>query len=120
MYPSSGTLSDRILPTYESEYSAVSEFLDLPKFSSNDGRLGQIVIFVPHFNGRIGSLKITQDQLTVTIDTPRSFDDFVLDVDYSAEEVTKRTSKPFQSLTGTIDLEFVPTKLNRSSRRSEC
>jgi Caspase domain len=112
VYLSSGTLSDRVLPTYESEHAAVADFLDLPKFSSNDGRLGQIVIFVPNFNGRIGSLRISKDQLTVTIDTQRSFDDFILDVDYSAGDITKKVSKPISFLNETIDLNFVPTKLN--------
>lgn len=112
LYLSNDTLADRVLPTYESEYAAVADFMDLPKFSSNDGRLGQILIFVPNLNGRIGSLKLFGDQLTVAIDTTRSFDDFVLDVDYSAGEITKKISKPVQSLTETIDLEFEPTKLN--------
>ena len=112
LYLSGGTLSDRLLPTYESEHAAVADFLNLSNFSSHDGRLGQVLIFVPNYNGRIEALTISGSRLTVAINAARSFDDFALDVDYSTGEITKKVSNQIQSLTETIDLEFIPTKLN--------
>jgi hypothetical protein len=114
VYLSGDTLihADPELPTYQTEYAAVGEFLEFLSFSSHDGRIGHIQLFVPNFNGRIEKLSLTREALTIELKTIAPLSDLTLEVEYSKEATIRKQRMAPQSERETVSLEFSPTALN--------
>lgn len=113
-YLSGDTLihADPKLPTYGTEYAAVREFLDFPGFSSSDGRIGHILIFVPNLNGRIEKLTINETELQIELKTVVPLSDLTLDVEYGNRTETQKYGATLQSAKTTVPLDFLPTTIN--------
>src|SRR5262249_28767331 len=114
VYLSGATLihADPELPTYETEFAAVGEFLGFSNFSSHDGRIGHIILFLPNFNGRVAKLSLTHETLTIELTTSASLSDLTLEVEYSNGVVTRKRRMTPRSGKETVSVEFLPTTLN--------
>ncbi|HLJ91409.1 MAG TPA: hypothetical protein VKZ53_31710 [Candidatus Angelobacter sp.] len=114
VYLSGDTLihADPELPTFQSEYAAVGEFLDIPNFSSSDSRIGRIILFFPNFNGRIQKLSLSSEALTIELKTVVPLSDLTLDVEYSNGAGTRKHRLTPQYERETVAVEFSPTTLH--------
>ena len=110
---------DPFYPTYESEYQAINEFLNLGNFSYHDGRIGHLLVFVPNHNGRIERLHLCGNTLKIELTIPRSLDGLILDVEYSTERRIKKLSRNIDSLTQIVEFDFQPTKLSMWLKSSQ-
>ena len=114
VYLSGDTLihRDPELPTYETEFDAVGEFLGFPNFCSHDGRTGHILLFVPNFNGRIERLSLTENGLAIELRTAVPLGDLTLEVEYSNAAERRKHSITPGSQTEILPVDFSPTTLS--------
>lgn len=111
-YLTSETLLHPDLPTYDSEFAATADFLSLPNFSANDGRIGHIVLFFPSYNARIEKLDLESENLRVEVKTSIPVDKLVLELDWSNEHKKDRQRILLNSNVENVSLKFLPTILN--------
>ncbi len=114
VYLSGDTLihPDPELPTYQTEYAAVGEFLDFSTFSSSDSRIGHIILFLPNFNGRIQNLHLSPEALTIELKTVAPLGDLTLEVEYSNGARTRKHRMAPRSEREAVAVEFLPTALH--------
>lgn len=111
-YLTGETLLHPDLPTYDSEFAATADFLSLPNFSANDGRIGHIMLFFPNYNARIEKLILENTNLRVNIRTTISTSKLVMELEWSHEQRSDRKRVLLNSDTENICLNFLPTALS--------
>src|ERR1043166_3425388 len=111
-YLTGETLLHPDLPTYDSEFAATADFLGLPNFSANDGRIGHIVLFFPNYNARIEKLALENENLRIEINASIPVNKLVLELDWSNGQKKDRHRILLNSQVENVPLKFLPTALN--------
>ena len=107
-----GPLWHATLPSHDSIYSAIREFLGWKNFNNfSDARLGRTVIYIPSFNGRLRHLSLKGRELTVSVAGAFKPEIMTAEVLYSTNGRKGRFKNSLCSADEKITVDFVPTEL---------
>jgi diguanylate cyclase (GGDEF)-like protein len=108
-----GPLWHSQLPSHDSVYAAIREFLKLTKFHDfSDARLGHILIYFPNFNGRLARLNLNGLDLTISVAGGTRHEDIIFEVLYSNGKRKQRCKRRFSGMTENVALDFQPLELH--------
>lgn len=108
-----GPLWHHDLPSNDSVYDAIREFIKLPHFNDfSDARLGHILIYFPNFNAQLERLALTENELSVSVAGETKCEDLIFEVLYSDGKIKKRCKRRFSERTENVRLDFKPLELH--------
>lgn len=107
-----GPLWHANLPSYDSVFAAIRDFLGLKRFNDfSDARLGHTLVYVPNFNGRLHALSLNGRELTVSTCGALSPEELILEVLYAKNDSKQRFKKNLSGNSEKVVLDFVPSEL---------
>src|SRR5262249_16356820 len=110
---STGPLLHHELPSYDSVYGPIKEFLGLNQFNDHsDSRLGHLLVYIPNFQARLSRLALQGSDLTIQLASAIPLETLTLDLAYGND-----LSKDQQKITPTTLEQHVPLKFNAISLR---
>jgi diguanylate cyclase (GGDEF)-like protein len=108
-----GPLWHSHLPSHDSVYAAIREFLKLKQFNDfSDARLGHILVYFPNFNGRFEQLTLAGRDLAISVRAATRYEDLIFEVLASNGKQKQRCKRPFSSHAEHVTLEFEPSALH--------
>lgn len=108
-----GPLWHHELPSHDSAYDAIREYIKLPRFNDfSDSRLGHILVYVPNFNAQLERLALTGNDLAISIAGASKYEDLIFEVLYSDGKRKQRQKRRFSGKAEHVSLDFKPLELH--------